>query len=211
MYNKANKERSVVLDAPGQVYPAAERPHGKGDSVMILTISSRNFTVSDDMRVMFEKKAAKLERYLRPDAKVVAMFSREGTRDSIEITIPLKGSILRAEDTGYDVYTSMDTVLDKIEHQIRRNRKRIEHRLKNNAVAEAPLYFDEEDDDQEEEIQIVRTKRFAVKPMDAYEAVEQMEMLGHNFFVYLDVETNDIAVVYKRNNGTYGLIEPEIG
>ena len=176
---------------------------------MNLTISTKNFTMSDDIRDLFEKKAAKLDRYLRPDTKAVAMFSREGTRDSIEITIPFEGATLRAEDTGYDVYTSIDTVLEKIERQIHRHRAKLGRKLKEHAFEEAPVYLEDEEIEEEEEIRIVRTKRFAVKPMDSLEAVEQMEMLGHNFFVYLDVETNDIAVVYKRKNGTYGLIEPE--
>ncbi|MBP3372240.1 MAG: ribosome-associated translation inhibitor RaiA [Clostridia bacterium] len=179
---------------------------------MRIIISSKNITLTDDIRDLFEKKAGKLERYLRPDAEMLVTFSREGARDTIEVTIPFDGGLLRAEETGYDIFTCVDEVLEKIEKQIRRHRTRLERRLKEDAfAAPEPVYFEEdEEEEQEEGIRIVRTKRFAVKPMDAYEAVEQMLMLGHAFFVYQDAETGGINVVYKRHDDTYGLIEPEL-
>lgn len=180
---------------------------------MKFIISSKNMTLTDNLRDLFEKKAGKLERYLRPDTEVLVTFSREGTRDTIELTIPFDGGILRAEETGYDVFACVDEVLEKIEKQIRRHRTRLERRLKEDAfAAQEPLYFDMQDDEElsQDEVRIVRTKRFAVKPMDALEAVAQMQMLGHSFFVYLDAETGAVNVVYKRRDGNYGLIEPEI-
>lgn len=179
---------------------------------MKFTISSKNMTLTDNLRDLFEKKAGKLERYLRPETEVLVTFSREGARESIEVTIPFECGLLRAEETGYDIYTSVDAVLAKIEKQIRRYRTRLDRRLKEDAfAADAPLYFEADDEeDGEEEYRIVRTKRFAVKPMDAHEAIAQMQMLGHSFFVYLDAETGAVNVVYKRRDGNFGLIEPEI-
>lgn len=179
---------------------------------MKIIISNKNMTLTDNLRDLFEKKAGKLERYLRQDTEVLVTFSREGTRETIEVTIPFEGGLLRAEETGYDVYAAVDAVLEKIEKQIRRHRTRLERRLKEDAFSFAqPVYFEaDEEDEEDEQVRIVRTKRFAIKPMDALEAVEQMRMLGHTFFVYQDAETEAVNVVYKRRDGTYGLIEPEL-
>ena len=96
---------------------------------MKFTISSKNMTLTDNLRDLFEKKAGKLERYLRPETEVLVTFSREGARESIEVTIPFECGLLRAEETGYDIYTSVDAVLAKIEKQIRRYRTRLDRRL----------------------------------------------------------------------------------
>ncbi|MGI6005742.1 MAG: ribosome hibernation-promoting factor, HPF/YfiA family [Christensenellales bacterium] len=181
---------------------------------MRIIISSKNMTLSEDLRNLFMKKAGKLERYLRMETDVLATFSQEGSREIIEVTIPLNGAVLRAQESGYDFYTAVDVVLERLERQMRKHRTRLARRLREDAFeSEQPVFMAEFDDEQEADDgpRIVRTKRFSVKPMDTEEAVAQMEMLGHTFFVYLDAETERVSVVYKRHDGNYGLIEADIG
>ena len=127
----------------------------------------------------------------------------------IEVTIPVKGNTIRAEESSTDMYVSIDLVEEIIERQIRRYRKKLIDK-KQAALSFSQNFIEEEEDvPYDDEIQIVKTKRFAVKPVNPEEACLQMEMLGHNFYVFLNAETDQVNVVYKRKNGTYGLIEPE--
>ena len=124
------------------------------------------------------------------------------------MTIPVKGNTIRAEESSSDMYVSIDLVEEIIERQIRRYRKKLIDK-KQAAISFSQAFIEEEDEIQDDEIQIVKTKKFAVKPTIPEEACLQMEMLGHNFYVFLNSDTNQVNVVYKRKNGTYGLIEPE--
>nr|WP_122013057.1 ribosome-associated translation inhibitor RaiA [Maliibacterium massiliense] len=176
---------------------------------MRILMSGKNMELSDSLRNLFEKKARKLERYFRPETDVMVTFSQEGSRQMIEVTIPFDGVLLRAEESSYDIYASIDNVLERVERQVHKHRKRLEHRLNDDAFRyDEPLYGDAFEQEDEEGARIVRTKRFAIKPMDAEEAVAQMELIGHTFFVYLDADTEQVCVVYKRRDGNYGLIEP---
>lgn len=124
------------------------------------------------------------------------------------MTIPVKGNTIRAEESSSDMYVSIDLVEEIIERQIRRYRKKLIDK-KQAAISFSQAFIEEEDEVQDDEIQIVKTKKFAIKPAIPEEACLQMEMLGHNFYVFLNADTDQVNVVYKRKNGTYGLIEPE--
>ncbi|MCI7127566.1 MAG: HPF/RaiA family ribosome-associated protein, partial [Clostridium sp.] len=128
-------------------------------------------------------------------------------RQNIEVTIPVKRSIIRAEQDSSDMYVSVDLVEEIIERQIKKYKTKIVDK-KQSALAFSEAFLQEEAE-QEETVNIVKTKRFAMKPMDAEEACVQMELLGHNFFMFLNADTNEVNVVYKRKGNSYGLIEPE--
>ena len=139
---------------------------------MKFIISGKNITVSQGLKTAVEDKLGKLERYFTPDTEVVVTLSVEKERQKIEVTIPMKGNIIRSEQVSNDLYVSIDLV-------------------------------------EEEEVKIIRTKKFGIKPMYPEDACVQMELLGHNFFVFFNAETEQVNVVYKRKGNTYGLIEPE--
>ena len=140
---------------------------------MKFIISGKNITVSPGLKTAVEDKLGKLERSFTPDTEVIVTLSVEKERQKIEVTIPMKGNIIRSEQVSNDMYVSIDLV--------------------------------EEDD----EVKIIRTKKFGIKPLYPEDACVQMELLGHNFFVFFNAETEQVNVVYKRKGNTYGLIEPE--
>ena len=176
---------------------------------MRYTISGKNINITPGLKDAVESKLGKLERYFSPDTEVQVTLSAEKGRQKIEVTIPVKGSIIRAEQDSSDMYVSVDLVEEIIERQIRRYKKKLIDK-KQAAIAFSQAFIeDEEDTAYEDDIQIVKTKKFAMKPVNPEEACLQMEMLGHTFFVFLNSETEQVNVVYKRKNGTYGLIEPE--
>mgnify|MGYP000899552796 CR=1 FL=1 len=183
--------------------------NSKGDGSMKFIISGKNITVTDGLRTAVEDKLGKLERYFTPDTEVIVALSAQKDQQKIEVTIPVKGNTIRAEESSTDMYVSIDLVEEIIERQIRRYKKKLIDK-KQSALAFSQAFIeDEEDTSYEDDIQIVKTKKFAMKPVNPEEACLQMEMLGHNFFVFLNSETEQVNVVYKRKNGTYGLIEPE--
>lgn len=174
---------------------------------MKFIIVGRNIEVTPGLKAAVEEKIGKLEKYFNPDTEVHVTLSVEKERQKIEVTIPVKGSIIRSEQVSNDMYVSIDLVEEIIERQLKRYKNKLVD-SKQNAVSFTKEYVDEEYDDPEA-IKIVRTKKFAVKPMDPEEACIQMELLGHNFFVFRNGDTDEVNVVYKRKNNTYGLIEPE--
>ena len=174
---------------------------------MRYTISGKNIDITVGLREAVEGKLGKLERYFSPDTEVQVTMSVEKGRQKVEVTIPVKGSTIRAEQDSNDMYVSIDLVEELIERQIKKYKTKIIDK-KQSASAFSDTFIQEEAEP-EETINIVRTKRFAMKPMDPEEACLQMELLGHNFFMFLNAETEQINVVYKRKANTYGLIEPE--
>ncbi len=178
----------------------------KGVENMRYIISGRNMDVTEGLKDAIYEKIGKLEKYFHPDTEVTVTMSIEKSRQKIEVTIPVKGSIIRAEQVSDDMYVSIDLVEDIIERQMRKYKTKLTDKFHASASF-APAYLDEDLDD--EQIKIVRTKRFAMKPMDIEEACVQMELLGHNFFVFRNADTDEVNVVYKRKGNTYGLIEPE--
>lgn len=176
---------------------------------MRYTITGRNIEVTPGLKAAVEKKIGKLEHFFTPETEVIVALSAQKDKQTIEVTIPVKGNTIRAEETSTDMYVSIDLVEEIIERQIRRYRKKLIDK-KQAAVSFSQAFIEEETDEApEDEIQIVKTKKFAIKPTIPEEACLQMEMLGHNFYVFLNAETDQVNVVYKRKNGTYGLIEPE--
>ena len=178
---------------------------------MRYTITGRNIDVTPGLKAAVEKKIGKLEHFFTPDTEVFVALSAQKDMQKIEVTIPVKGNTIRAEESSTDMYVSIDLVEEIIERQIRRYRKKLIDK-KQAALSFSQNFIDEGEEDEtsyDDEILIVKTKRFAVKPVNPEEACLQMEMLGHNFYVFLNSDTDQVNVVYKRKNGTYGLIEPE--
>ena len=174
---------------------------------MRYVITGRNIDITEGLKSAIYEKIGKLERYFNPDTEIQVTLSVEKERQKIEVTIPVTGNIIRSEQVSNDMYVSIDLVEEIIERQLKRYKNKLVD-SKQNAVSFTKEYVDEEYDDPEA-IKIVRTKKFAVKPMDPEEACIQMELLGHNFFVFRNGDTDEVNVVYKRKNNTYGLIEPE--
>jgi putative sigma-54 modulation protein len=176
---------------------------------MRITVSGKNIEVTDALRSAVEKKLLKLEKYFNPDVEVHATLSVEKNRQIIEVTISFGGILIRAEEAHDDMYAGIDFVIGKLEGQIRKQKTKLQRRkhMESLRFQFIPDYNDNVSEGRESKI--VRTKRFAVKPMSSEEAVLQMELLGHNFFVYKDADGGEVNVVYKRKDGDYGLIEPE--
>ena len=174
---------------------------------MRYTITGRNIDVTPGLREAVIEKIGKLERYFNQDTEAIITLSVTKDRQKIEVTIPVKGHIIRAEEQSTDMYVSIDLVEEIIERQLKKyKRKLIDKKQSALSFSEA---FLQEEPEHEETIKIVKTKRFAMKPMDPEEACIQMELLGHNFFMFLNADTNEVNVVYKRKSNSYGLIEPE--
>lgn len=175
---------------------------------MRIVVSGKNIVVTDALKDRVNKKLSKFEKFFEPNTDAHATLSVEKGRHIFEVTIPFNGIILRAEEATDDMYMSIENVVEKLERQIRKQKTKLERRMKDYNLRFDTL-FDNISDDEDDEVQIVKTKRFAYKPMAAEEAALQMELLGHNFFVFSNADTEEVNVIYKRKDGNYGLIEPE--
>lgn len=181
---------------------------------MQFSIRGQQIEVTDALRDYVDKKLSRLEKYFDapPTSEGFVTLNVVRGLHTVEVTIPLAGVTLRAEDRSDDMYASIDAVVDKLERQIRKhktklNRKfRQEGNLKTLFVegSSSAVAVEEQDYD---DLEVVRNKRFTLKPMDVEEAILQMNMVGHNFFVFSNIDTSEVSVVYKRNDGKYGLIE----
>ncbi len=174
---------------------------------MRITLSGKNIEVTEGLRQAVEDKLSKLERYFTPETDIIVTLSVEKERQKIEVTIPVKGNIIRSEQVSNDMYVSIDLVEEVIERQLKKYKNKIIDQ-KQAAPNFQKEYIDKEVDE-DEDIKIIRTKRFDIKPMYPEDACVQMELLAHNFFVFKNAETEEVNVVYKRKGNTYGLIEPE--
>ena len=170
-------------------------------------ISGRNLEVSDNLRGIVEKKLGKLEKYFKPDTDIIVTLSVEKDRQTAEVTIPVKGNIIRTEQTSDDMYVSIELAADVIERQLNKYRTKLISKYQEGGDAFQPE-FTEEPLEEEESVQIVKAKRFGIKPMFPEDACIQMELLGHSFYVFENAETAEVNVVYKRKDGAYGWIEP---
>ena len=175
---------------------------------MKFIISGKNIEVTEGIKAAVEEKLGRLDKYLVDDTIINVTLSVQKGRQKIEVTIPMKGHIIRAEEDSEDMYVSIDLVVDVIERQIRRYKTKLMNQ-KLSGTEFKKEFFEVDDDAQDEEIKIVRSKKFAIKPMDVEEACVQMELIGHTFFVFRNADTFEVNVVYKRKDGTFGLIEPE--
>ena len=180
---------------------------------MIYNVRGQRFQVTDALRDYAEKKLSRLEKYFDPSvtSEVNVTLSVTKGLHTVEVTIPLSGLFLRAEEVSEDMYASIDLVVDKLERQIRKHKTRINRRVRQGAGTKQVFREVSANSvsvlDEEEDFEVVRTKHFTFKPMDLEEAILQMNMLGHNFFVFTNAESKAVNVVYKRNDGKYGLIE----
>lgn len=174
---------------------------------MNIIITGRNIELTDGLKEAVEERLSKLDKYFAPDTEAHVTLSVEKARQKIEVTIPMKGHIIRSEQVSDDMYVSIDLVEEVIERQLKKYRNKLIDK-KQNAESLAPAFTESVDDD-EEEIKIIRSKSFGIKPMYPEDACVQMDLLGHDFFVFLNAETEEVNVVYKRKGNTYGIIEPE--
>ena len=174
---------------------------------MNIIIIGKNIDVTPGLREAVEEKIGKLEKYFTPDTEVHVTLSVEKDRQKIEVTIPVKGSIIRSEQVSNDLYVSIDLVEEIIERQLKKYKsKLVNYKQNSDNFKQDYIEKDFADDD---EIKIIRSKKFDMKPMYPEDACVQMELLGHNFFVFQNAETDQVCVVYKRKGNTYGLIEPD--
>ena len=174
---------------------------------MKFIIVGKNIEVTPGLRSAVEDKIGKLEKYFTPETEVHVTLSVEKERQKIEVTIPVKGSIIRSEQVSSDMYVSIDLVEEIIERQLKKYKRKLVDQQQ--AASFFKQEFIEKDYMDEDEIKIIRTKKFDIKPMYPEDARIQMELLGHNFYVFVNAETEQVNVAYKRKGGTYGLIEPE--
>ena len=174
---------------------------------MKITISGKNIDVTEGLKAAVNEKLGKLAKCFTPDTNVIVTLSVEKERQKIEVTIPVKGNIIRSEQVSNDMYVSIDLVEEVIERQLRKYKNKIAD--KQQEAGNFQKEYLEHDYLEDEDIQIIRTKKFGMKPMYPEDACVQMELLGHTFFVFRNAETDEVNVVYKRKNNTYGLIEPE--
>ena len=170
-------------------------------------IKGRNVEVTEGLKSAVSDKIGKLEKYFASDAEAYVTLSVEKERHKVEVTIPMKGNTLRAEETNSDMYVSIDLVQETLERQLKKYKNKIVDRKHSGEVFAQE--FVDKDYEEDDSIKIEKSKRFAVKPMDPEEACLQMELLGHSFYVFRNSETDEINVVYKRKGNTYGIIEPE--
>ena len=180
---------------------------------MKFVFTDKKIDLPNKVHAYAEKKVGKLDRYFKADAEAAIVFSVEKGRNNVELTIRSGGTIIRVAESTSDMFATIDAAVSSVERRLRRNKTRLEKRLRQDAFtrsvdAEEVSSFAPVSD--EEEYNIVRTKRFPIKPMTVDEAVLQMELVGHTFFAFKDVDQDGrFAVVYKRNDGDYGLIEDE--
>ena len=175
---------------------------------MKFIITGRNIDVTPGLKSAVEDKIGKLEKYFTPETEVHVTLSVEKDRQKIEVTIPVKGTVIRSEQISSDMYVSIDLVEEIIERQLKKYKNKLIERQQGSHYLQPD--FIEKEYAEDDEVTIVRTKKFDIKPMYAEDACIQMELTGHNFFVFCNAETDQVNVVYKRKGNTYGLIEPEV-
>lgn len=182
---------------------------------MNMIISGKQMDLTDGIKHAIEEKLGRLDFYLHPETDVKVTVSAKKARQKVEVTIfPINGPIIRAEDIEENLYAAIDIVYDKLNIQLRKYKKRVQDRHKSNESIRFDAIEDIQDNDyssDEDNLDTIikRTKKFGVKPMSPEEAVLQMDLLEHDFYMFKNSESNDISIVYKRKNGGYGLIESE--
>ena len=169
-------------------------------------ISGKNIEVTDALKQAIYEKLERIEKFFGEDTAAQVTLSVDKDRQKIEVTIPVKGNIIRSEQSSTDMYVSIDLVEEVIERQLRKYKNKLVARQQGGGNFQKE-FLEKEADDQE--VNIIRTKKFDIKPMYPEDACIQMELLGHNFFAFVNAETDDICVVYKRKGGTYGIMEPD--
>ncbi|WP_407892041.1 ribosome hibernation-promoting factor, HPF/YfiA family [Lacticaseibacillus sp. N501-2] len=180
--------------------------------MLTYNVRGENIEVTDAIRAYVEKRISKLNKFFDNSVQAIAHVNLKVYPDKtakVEVTIPLSYLTLRAEETSPDLYASVDLVTDKLERQVRKYKTKINRKSREKGLAPIQVDAAEEENVPEDDLQVVRTKRVSLKPMDSQEAILQMDMLGHNFFIFEDAETSGTSIVYKRRDGRYGLIETD--
>jgi len=176
---------------------------------MKISIYSKNLQLTDALREASIKKLRRLDKFFQQDVEAKVVLSIEKKIHKVEVTIPFNGRIVRVEEYSDDMYNAIDEAVESLEQQIRKYKTKLQNKRQSNESIKfeniEPLY-----DEDDEEFKVVKTKRFAIKPMNIEEAILQMDLLKHNFFVFLNADTEEVNVVYKRKDANYGLIEPEL-
>ncbi|MEX2356570.1 MAG: ribosome-associated translation inhibitor RaiA [Thermaerobacterales bacterium] len=177
---------------------------------MNITVSGKNLDVTDGIREHVERKVGKIGRYFENSLRAQVTLNVEKGRHIVELTVPLgsDGMMLRAESESGDMYASVDQVVDRLERQIRKYKTRVNRRARR-LDGRLPFIDGPEAEPDDDEPRVVKTKRFSIKPMDVEEAVLQMNLLGHDFFVFRNDEDQELSVLYRRRDGNYGLIDPQ--
>lgn len=179
----------------------------EGMGAMKFIIVGKNIEVTEGLKTAVEDKIGKLEKYFAEETEIHVTLSVEKDRQKIEVTIPMKGNIIRSEQVSSDMYVSIDLVEEIIERQLKKYKNKLIDKKQSSPYFRQE--FIEKDYMDDEEVRILRSKKFDIKPMYPEDACVQMELLGHNFFVFCNAETDQVNVVYKRKGNTYGLLEPE--
>ena len=177
--------------------------------VATFTVRGKNIEITPALRDYVEKRVGKVLKYFDKVGDITVLLTVTKGRHIVEVTVPVHGILLRGEESTMDMYTSIDLVVEKLERQIRKHKTKMERRfregsLRAEAFADLPRPSAEDESD---EYPLVKTKRFSVKPMDVQEAIMQMNLLNHDFYVFRDATTEEVDVVYRRADGNYGLIE----
>ena len=175
---------------------------------MKIEIVSRNYQASEKLEEITEQKLSKLDKYFDGETKARVSFKKEATALTLEVMLDYTGKLVRATATGDNFYDQLDIVLPKLEGQIRKHRTRFDKHNKNNAFKEAEIYVSANNN--AKKATIVKEKKFTLTPMTVDEAIEEMELSGHNFYVFLEAKSNTVQVLYLRNDGDLGLIEPNV-
>ncbi|QSX05060.1 ribosome-associated translation inhibitor RaiA [Sedimentibacter sp. zth1] len=176
---------------------------------MNITVYGKNIQLTDALKEVTTKKIGKLDKFFYKNIQAKVVLSVERKKQKVEVTIPFNGRILRVEEVSDDMYSSVDDAVEALEKQIRKHKTKLEDKMHSNESIKFENIEPLIDDELEEDFKIVKTKRFAIKPMNVEEAILQMDLLKHDFFVFINGDTDEVNVVYKRKDDNYGLIEPE--
>ncbi len=175
---------------------------------MKITYTARKVNLRDNFKERAEKKLLKFEKLFSEDAAVNVVVTLEKNRQTVEITIRDNGMVYRAESTMEEMNDALDRVVDILMRQIRKNKTRLEKRIKTGSIEDFVMQNSEPDDVEDEDYRVVRKKQVIIKPISVDEAILEMNMVNHNFFMFINADTDEVNVVYKRADGNYGLLEP---
>ncbi|HEY3424920.1 MAG TPA: ribosome-associated translation inhibitor RaiA, partial [Negativicutes bacterium] len=175
---------------------------------MAIAVRGKNIDITPALKDYVIKRVGKITKYFDALGEITVVLTVEKGRHIVEVTVPINGMLLRGEESTSDMYTSIDLVIDKLEKQIEKYKTKIARKLRGGAF-KGELFPATNEPADNDDSRIVRTKRFAVKPMDVEEAIMQMNLINHDFYVFTNSETEEVNVIYRRKYGNYGLIEPE--
>jgi len=173
-------------------------------------ISGRGIILTEALKEYAKSKIGKVERFFESETEVHITLSIQKERQIVEVTIRYKGIVFRVEEENTDMYAAIDRASDILERQIRKNRTRLAKKMYSNPLKYEKVFFGDDTKIDEEEYKLVKSKRFNPKPMDVDEAILQLNLVGHPFFIFVNQKTNQMNVVYKRKSGGYGILEPEM-